>query len=69
MDLADSVSAKFFIGMVLLIVVIFAGGQGVLELGNGITWAWDMYHFGSGNHPLDRGKWCTWDGEMMCSSN
>jgi hypothetical protein len=63
------VPAKFLIGMVLLTVFIFAGGQGVLERGNDSTWAGDMYYFGWGNHPLDRGKWCTWAGEMMDSSN
>ena len=27
----------------------FAGGQGVLEMGNGTAWVWDMPHFGGRN--------------------
>jgi hypothetical protein len=50
--------------MGFLIVLIFAGGTGVLEWGNGTTLAWEMAHFDGGNPLLDRGKWCIWEGEM-----
>jgi hypothetical protein len=63
--LADLVSAKFLIGMTLLIVLISAGGHGVLERGNGSTWVREMYRFDGGNHPFDWGKWCVQVGEIV----
>ena len=65
MDLADSVPAKFMIGMMLLIVLIFAGGTGVLEKGKGTAFAGEMVHFGRGNPSFDWGKWCILEGEIV----
>jgi len=59
-DLADSVPAKFLIGMMLLSVLISAGGQRVLERGNGSTWVREAHHFGGENFSFEWGKWCIW---------
>jgi len=64
--LADLAPAKFLIGMMLFFVLIFAGGTGVLEGGNGIALVGAMAHFGSGNLSFDWGKWCIWVGEIVC---
>jgi hypothetical protein len=64
-DLADSVPAKFLIGMMLLKVLISAGGHGVLERRNDSVWVREMYHFGGGNPSFDRGAWCTWAEEIV----
>jgi hypothetical protein len=45
------------------------GGQGVLEMGNGNAWVWNMPHFGGGHNSLDWGTWCTLAGDMGYSSN
>ena len=50
-------------------VLFFAGGTGVLERGNGTGLAGEVTHFDGGNHSLDMGKWCTWEGEMGCLIN
>jgi hypothetical protein len=47
----------------------FAGGQGVLEMGKGTTWAWDIPHFGWGHHALEWGTRGTLAGDMGYSSN
>ena len=57
-------SAKFLIGMMFLIVLIFVGGQGVLEEGTGTAFAGDMAHFGGGHNAFDWGKWSVLVGEM-----
>jgi hypothetical protein len=62
---ADLPSAKFLIGMMLLIVLIFAGGTGVLEVRKGTAFAGEMSHFGGGNISFDGRKWCIWVGEIV----
>jgi len=47
-DLADLAPAKFLSGMVPLMVRNGAGGQGVLERGNGSVWVRERPHFGGG---------------------
>ncbi len=59
------VPAKFLIGMMVLIVLIFAGGHGVLERGNGRAWVREMHHFSGGNPLLEWGKWCILVGEIV----
>jgi hypothetical protein len=49
----------------LLIVLIFAGGTGVLEVRKGIAFAGEMSHFGGGNISFDGRKWCIWVGEIV----
>jgi len=44
--------------MVLLDVLISAGGHVVLERRNGSTWVQEMYHFGGGNPSFSWRKWC-----------
>jgi hypothetical protein len=51
--------------MVHLIVLIFAGGTGVLERRNGIALVEEMYHFDGGNPSFDRRKWCIWVEEIV----
>jgi hypothetical protein len=43
--------------MMLLIVLIFAGGRGVLEKRKGTAFVGEMAHFGRGNPSFDWGKW------------
>ena len=42
----------------LLIVLIFAGGTGVLERRTGIASVEEMHRFDGGNPSFDWGKWC-----------
>jgi hypothetical protein len=57
--------AKFLIGMVLSMVLISAGGHGVLAKRNDSVWVQEMYHFGGGNPSFDYGKWCIWAEENV----
>jgi hypothetical protein len=43
--------------MMILIVLIFAGGRGVLEKRKGTAFVGEMAHFGRGNPSFDWGKW------------
>jgi len=63
--LANLPSAKFLIGMVFLIVFIFAGGRGVLEEGKGpafagamTTFEREILHLIEGNDAFWWGKLC-----------
>jgi hypothetical protein len=51
--------------MMILIVLIFAGGTGVLEVRKGTAFAGEMTHFWRGNPSFNRGKWCVLVGEIM----
>ena len=64
-DLADSVPAKFLIGMMFLKVLIFAEGKHVLERRNGSVWVRDMYQFDKGNPSLVWRKWCILGEEIV----
>jgi hypothetical protein len=51
--------------MMILSVLIFAGGTGVLEVRKGAVFAGEMAHFWRGNSSFVRGKWCVLVGEIM----